>query len=458
MYVTPSRCPLAPQEVALRLVNAPGLAWLDGGLSHGREGRFSFVGAAPTETCTLPAGHPQLLARLTELGTPQRHETGSSELAPEDVPRWIGSIGYDALNPRATQQPGICFAQYDALYVFDHQTERAWWVGDDRAACERLLGRMSEPQPPAPREPHAPASSGPHPPAPSSPSREWGRSGDGGGLEFVVGVVEATEATAHCAAIGRALAHIREGDIYQINLARRFEASFTGSALGLFLRMRALSAVPLGLYLEADEQAVLGRSMERFLRYRRSDGSLVTSPIKGTLQRDGDDQAEAKTLRADPKEHAEHAMIVDLMRNDLGRVAHYGSVQIEELMAVLPFAGLSHLVSTVRARTQKNLGLDALLRATFPPGSVTGTPKERAIEIIGELEPFARGVYTGAYGFIDRAGGLSLAVAIRTAVVDGRKRTVTYHAGGGIVEASDPVRETAETVLKAQVFMRALAP
>ncbi len=451
MYITPATTPLSTEQAARRLARLPGLAWLDGGLSHGREGRYSFVGAAPTAVVSRAAGDPRLLEDLSALGAVGEallEDAESVDDAPraEDVPRWIGSLSYDALAharhephvrrepharaehpPRISSLPGLRFARYDALYAMDHGARRSWLVGDDVAACERLRARLS--------------------------------AAAVDDLHFAVGALEITDATAHKGAIRTALEHIREGDIYQINLARRFRSTFQGAALGLFMRMHDESPVPLGLFVDAGDHALLGRSMERFLRFRRSDGSLATSPIKGTLQRDGQDAQEAATLRADPKEHAEHAMIVDLMRNDLGRIADYGSVIIDELMAVLPFAGLSHLVSTVSARTDRNLSLGTLLAATFPPGSVTGTPKQRAIQIIAELEPFERGLYTGAYGFIDRAGGCSLAVAIRTAVIedelDGR-RSVSYFAGGGIVEASDPDRETAETELKAQVFLRAL--
>jgi para-aminobenzoate synthetase len=197
--------------------------------------------------------------------------------------------------------------------------------------------------------------------------------------------------------------------------------------------------------------------MERFLRLSREARTLVTRPIKGTARRDAagaDDAREASALRADAKERAEHAMIVDLMRNDLGRVAEVGSVEVPEVMLVEPFRGLHHLVSTVGCRVRPEVGLRAVLEATFPPGSVTGTPKLAAIEAIERLEQSARGIYTGALGFVDQRGGLSLAVAIRTAVIaDGE---VVYGSGGGIVEASDPERELAETELKAQALREAL--
>jgi len=148
-------------------------------------------------------------------------------------------------------------------------------------------------------------------------------------------------------------------------------------------------------------------------------------------------------------------MIVDLMRNDLGRVAEVGTVKVEAPLIVEPFTGLYHLVSTVSCVTRPEVSLEAVLEATFPPGSVTGAPKIRALEIIEELEQHPRGIYCGALGFIDHDGGLSLAVAIRTATVAGGR--VCYWAGGGIVEASDPDREVAETELKASVFLDAVA-
>jgi anthranilate/para-aminobenzoate synthase component I len=207
------------------------------------------------------------------------------------------------------------------------------------------------------------------------------------------------------------------------------------------------------MYLDAGDHFVLGRSMERFLEWDRVARTIETRPIKGTVARCGADDAETATLRGDPKERAEHTMIVDLMRNDLGRIAELGSVEVRRFLDVEPFAGLHHLVSTIVATTRPEVGLREVLLATFPPGSVTGTPKHRAMQVIEALEPRARGIYTGAYGFVDRCGGLSLAVAIRTAVV--REGTAHYFAGGGIVEASDPAREVAETELKARVFLDA---
>ena len=272
--------------------------------------------------------------------------------------------------------------------------------------------------------------------------------------DAVVGHIEREDPRLHRARIERALALIGEGQIYQVNLARAFDASFEGDPLRLWLDMRTASPVPLGAYVQTETCTVLARTMERFLSWDPKSGRLWSAPIKGTIARQGDDERAAETLVNDAKERAEHSMIVDLMRNDLSRVAEIGSVQVREPLRVEPFAGLSHLVSTVECTTRSGVTAADVLRATFPPGSITGTPKLRAMGVIAELEATPRSVYTGCVGYLDRTGGLSLAVAIRTAVVTD-EAGVRYFAGGGVVSASDPEREIAETELKARVFLDA---
>jgi para-aminobenzoate synthetase component 1 len=441
VFITPCRLGLSAEDAARRLASEPGLAWLDGGLTHGHEGRFSFVGCRPVTVVERNFGVCDPLSALDELELPL--ETGEHHGVPggpsaEDVPAWIGHLAYDASwsgrpgqrLPRTSTLPCVRFARYAALHVFDHESGDSFLVGDDAAACADLAQRLER--------------------------------GQAASLGFSAGDVHPSSPDTHRANVRAALERIAAGDVYEVNLARRFRAPFSGHPLGLFLRMRELSPVPLGYFVAADEarprdtssHAVLGRSMERFLRFRAHDREVWTSPIKGTIARGGDAQGEAQKLRADPKEHAEHSMVVDLMRNDLSRVCDAGSVRIRELMQVLPFAGLSHLVSTVKGRVRPELSLRDVLEGTFPPGSVTGAPKKSATEIIESLEPFARDIYTGALGFIDRRGGCSFAVAIRTAVVHDSQ--VDYWAGGGIVIDSDPERETTETELKARVFLQAL--
>ncbi len=424
------------ETVARRLAARPGLAWLDSAGAGHAEGRFSFVTCDPVERVRTQRSDPapfSWLDRLTHDAADARDTYDTYEpphghgISPEIVPRYVGYFAYDAhfcTHPPRMPRPDArvaCFARYEACFAFDHETGRAFVVGDDGPACARLCERLSG----------------------SAPEVE-ARAGD----------VSCSDPAAHTQAIARALAHIARGDVYQVNLARSFRAAFRGDPLALALAMRTESPVPLGLYFHDGERALIGRSMERFLRWQRATRALLTRPIKGTLARAGQDADEAARLANDPKERAEHAMIIDLMRNDLSRVAELGSVRVSEVMAVERYAKLSHLVSTVSCTTRLGLELRAILEATFPAGSVTGAPKLRAIELIEALEATPRGIYTGAYGYIDRAGGLSLAVAIRTAVVTAEE--ACYFAGGGIVEASDPARELAETTLKARVFCDAL--
>lgn len=391
-------------------------------------GRFSFVGSDPLAIVEARADDADPLAVLARCTPPPPHG-GPAPLGPEEVPAWIGFLAYDAAwagradarHRRDAATPVVRFGRYDALLAFDHREGAAYLVGDDDGALSRLEARLEAP---APR------------------------------LEARVGEISIPDAAVHARAIERVLEHIAAGDVYQVNLARCFEAPFEGSALALFLAMREASPVPFGFYAAHRDLAIAGRSMERFLRWDASSRRVESRPIKGTTARAGADAEERRALRASEKEQAEHAMIVDLVRNDLGRVAETGSVKVERLLEVEPYARLHHMVSTVAARTRVDVGAVDVLRAAFPPGSVTGAPKLRAIRLIEDLEDVARGVYCGATGFVDRAGGLSLSVAIRTAqVADGRVR---YHAGGGLVWASDPSREIAETELKAKVFFEAV--
>ncbi len=421
-------------EAIARSLPSRGRFWLDGLAAH-PEGRWAFVGAEPAEVRSASFGE-LALEPFDALGEASLSLEGDAiELEPASIPHWVGYIAYDAAwsrgatlglrgvprHPRGAL-PVVWLGRYERLLAIDLARSETFVLApseDDCRAFARELG-VSRPEPLA-----------------------------------RVGPIEGEDRALHRSAIEHALDAIAAGDIYQVNLARRWRASFEGDPLALWLAMRSASPVPLGFLLELADHAVLARTMERFLRWERASGQLWTSPIKGTIARAGDDAAEAEQLRADAKEHAEHAMIVDLMRNDLSRVAEVGTVRVESALRVEPFAGLSHLVSTVSCRSAPGAGARAILEATFPPGSITGAPKIAAMELIEREERSARGVYTGAVGYVDRAGGLSLAVAIRTAIVEGAE--VSYFAGGGLVAASDPDREIAETELKAEVFFEACA-
>ena len=259
----------------------------------------------------------------------------------------------------------------------------------------------------------------------------------------------------YLAAVRRILDYLAAGDVYQVNLTQPYAAPLAAPAWALFAALARRHPVPHHAYLDVGEACLLANSPELFLR-RRGE-RVETRPIKGTRPR-GDGRSRdailAAELEADAKERAEHVMIVDLERNDLGRVAEIGSVAVEAYARVESHPTVHHLVSSIVARVRPDVGLARLLRATFPGGSITGAPKVRAMEIIRELEPVPRGTYTGAFGLFHPSGDLELALAIRTAVVAGG--VVRWHAGGGIVADSEPERELAEAWLKTAALRLAL--
>ncbi len=256
-------------------------------------------------------------------------------------------------------------------------------------------------------------------------------------------------------AVQKAKEYIAAGDIYQVNLSQRFTTEIDISPYELYLRLRAASPAPFSAYLDFGKAAVLSSSPERFLKVDGND--IEARPIKGTRPRGKnaeEDERLKKELQQSEKDRAEHIMIVDLERNDLGRVCKYGTVTVDEEMAVESFAQVHHMVSTVAGELKEEVGLMDTLKATFPGGSITGAPKVRAMEIIEELEPNRRGVYTGAIGYIGFNGKMDLNIAIRTMVVkDGKAH---FSVGGGIVADSEPEAEYQETLDKAKGMMEAL--
>lgn len=266
-------------------------------------------------------------------------------------------------------------------------------------------------------------------------------------------------------AVGRAIEYIAAGDIFQANLSQRFTTPLACSPAELYLRLRRANPAPFAAYLACDEPgrfgspnrwAVLSSSPERFLQV--IDGRVATRPIKGTRpRRAGDETLNARSraeLLASKKDAAELAMIVDLERNDLGRVCSFGTVKVTEPRTVEEYASVYHTAAQVEGRLHHGCDLVDLLKATFPGGSITGAPKIRAMQIIDELEPTARSVYTGAIGHIGFDGQMDLNIAIRTLLVDGDR--VHLQVGGGIVADSTPEDEYQETLAKARSLLEAL--
>ena len=255
-------------------------------------------------------------------------------------------------------------------------------------------------------------------------------------------------------AVARAQHYIVEGDIMQVVLSQRLTAPYAGSALNFYRALRTLNPSPYMFYLDLGDFHVVGSSPE--ILTRLEDGIITVRPIAGTRKRGGseeEDRALEQELLADPKERAEHLMLIDLGRNDVGRVAETGSVRLTEKMVVERYSHVMHIVSNVTGRLQKDMtALDAL-RATFPAGTVSGAAKIRAMEIIDELEPVKRGIYSGAVGYLGWNGNMDTAIAIRTAVL--KDGMLHVQAGAGIVADSVPRTEWEETMSKARALVSA---
>ncbi|MBI2925647.1 MAG: aminodeoxychorismate synthase component I [Verrucomicrobia bacterium] len=261
--------------------------------------------------------------------------------------------------------------------------------------------------------------------------------------------------SAFLAAVERAQRYIRAGDIYQVNLSHRLAAPCDASGWELFGRLKELSPAPFAAYVDCGDFEIASSSPELFLRL--SGRHILTRPIKGTRPRDPDPTRDAQLtyeLQTSPKEMAELVMITDLLRNDLGRVCEFGSVQVPELVRLERYAHVQHLVSTVEGRLRADVTHFAALAACFPGGSITGAPKFRAMEIIDELEPIARGPYTGCLGYLGFNRESQLSITIRTAVV--KERMAYFHVGAGIVADSVPAAEYDETLAKGRGFVAAL--
>ncbi|MEO8631429.1 MAG: anthranilate synthase component I, partial [Betaproteobacteria bacterium] len=255
-------------------------------------------------------------------------------------------------------------------------------------------------------------------------------------------------------AVQRAKRYIQDGDIMQVVLSQRISHAYAASPLSLYRALRALNPSPYMFYFDMSDFHVVGASPEILVRL---EGDMVTlRPIAGTRPRGAtreEDVEHEKSLLADPKERAEHVMLMDLGRNDVGRVATIGSVRVTENMLVERYSHVMHIVSNVEGKLKPGLDAIAVLRASFPAGTVSGAPKVRAMEIIDELEPTKRGLYSGAVGYLGFNGDMDLAIAIRTAIIkDGR---LYVQAGAGIVADSVPASEWAETKSKARAVLRA---
>ena len=347
-----------------------------------------------------------------------------------EVPRWVGLLPYEAQRDverlghgGARSAPHVVaphWVRYAAVAVIERGRVRV--VGDDRERVQALGARLSEV-------------------TATSSAVELSRA------------IEHEAPELHVARIVRALEHIRAGDLYQINLARRFALGVRGSAVDLLERMQLRGPAPHAAALGWGELDVASVSPELFLSLDAS-GQLLTSPIKGTRPRGATESEEAQLAReldTDPKERAELTMVLDVERNDLARLARPGSVRLAVPPHVEPHGPVLHRLATLGAQLRPELTRTEIFRRMLPSGSVTGAPKVRAMDLIAELEAERRGLYTGAFGFLAHDGSFELGMAIRTLTVkDGLGH---YWAGGGIVADSDPAREVQETLWKAEALL-----
>jgi len=255
--------------------------------------------------------------------------------------------------------------------------------------------------------------------------------------------------------VERGTEYVRAGDVIQVVLSQRFCCEQELDPFTLYRALRLVNPSPYLYYLQFDDELLVGSSPE--LLVRKTERTVEVRPIAGTRPRgrtEAQDQALAAELLADPKERAEHIMLVDLGRNDVGRIAAYGQVQVDELMEIERYSHVMHLVSHVQGRLRDGLDMYDAFRACFPAGTVSGAPKIRAMEIIDELEPSRRGPYAGAVGYFGFSGNMDFAIAIRTVMI--KNGRIYFQAGAGIVADSDPVKEYEETLNKAMAIRKAL--
>ncbi len=457
-----------PLSIYCKLANRPHTFLLESVEGETRFARYSFVGleARTRITTTLTAEGPVTV--ITEDGREKERVVGGDPLAvierfmagfrvasPKGMPRLTGGLvgyfGYDTVRliepgklpvqpKHLTGAPVIDLFLCEELVVIDNLKGRSYVVlnvdpGRPNAYlnARRRLRRIEEEMA---RAPEAPACSG--------------------GVLHDVERPFARED--YLAAVRRVKDYIAAGDVMQVQESQRIEQSFTENPLSLYRALRSQNPAPYLYYYDFGDHYVVGASPEILVRCENRDGRRIAAirPIAGTRRRDADpvrDAALAEELRNDPKERAEHLMLIDLARNDIGRIARVGTVRVTEQFALERYSQVQHLVSHVEGELAPGLTNIDVLRAAFPAGTLTGAPKVRAMQIIDELEPVGRGIYGGAVGYLSFGGDMDLAIAIRTAVI--RDKRLYAQAAAGIVADSVPEMEYNETEMKARAVLRA---
>ena len=461
---------MQPEEAFQRLSHLPHTIFFDSALEHSTLGRYSFVAADPFGWLEFSPKQPQALSKLEH----QLSRFSTTRLP--DLPPFQGGaaglFGYELGQtleqiPPAFwdefQVPALAVGLYDVVVAFDHATDQAWIISqgfpelDPAARGERSEARARQflqllQQPPASRFAHD------QDPQVEQFSRLLKT--DMAPQHPVSSRFDVTSdftADDYLSAVQAAVEYIHAGDIFQVNLSQRLLHPALGDATELYLRLRERNPAPFAAYFDAGKFKICSASPERFLAVRNRQ--IETRPIKGTRSRSTSPEADlfaGDELRLSEKDRAENVMIVDLLRNDLSRICAPDSVHVAELCGLETYAYVQHLVSTVRGKLTADTTPIDPFRAAFPGGSITGAPKIRAMEIIAELEPTARGAYCGALGYIGFDGSTDSSILIRT--ITAGCGWWQLPVGGGIVAASDPRSEYEETWHKAEGLLRALLP
>lgn len=465
--LVPAPCPWA---VARKLAHLPHLLFLDSADKHPDRGRYSYVSADPQRFYrqSVPTGK-HAPARLKAWGIFDLLAREAREVAEPRLPGlppfqggFAGLFGYNLCRqfenipePRFDEfgVPDIAFGQYRWVVAFDHEQNRAWIIGAvnsarQSATKQRRIERCVRELPDLLRSPtRGPGLTSEPAPAPLAPQFP---------LPGFPGVTSNFDRVGYEAAVRRAVGYVHAGDVFQVNLSQRLLAPLAEHPLELYGRLRDRNPAPFAAYFDLGDFQILSASPERFLRVY-PDGEVETRPIKGTRPRGSTPSEDAELVRdltTNAKDRAENVMIVDLLRNDIGKACEYGSVKVPRVCEVESFRFVHHLVSEVRGKLREGVGPLDLLAGAFPGGSVTGAPKVRAMEIIAGLEPTARGPYCGCLGWIGFDGAMDTNILIRTFTAG--RGWVQFPVGGGIVADSDPAREYEETLHKAAGLLRAL--
>ncbi len=446
-------CGRTADRVFARLAGRAGSCFLDSASDIGGLGRYSFIGFDPFLVIRTDGEG----TTVTEDGVWRREPGEPLEVLRAQLRRFstepvdgvpfpggaVGGLAYEfgsrlerIPRPDGSMEgiPEMQWSFYDGVIMFERGVPGAWCVANPvhRASGRRILARLRD--------------------ALEEGAENMEEEGDG---SLEAGAVSNFDRAEYEAAVRSVKARIAAGEVYQVNLSQRFELPMRGDPYALYRRLRALSPAPFACYLNAGDWQIASSSPERFLRL---EGRRVeTRPIKGTRPR-GRNEEEDHRLRDElwrsDKDRAELLMIVDLERNDLGRVCEIGSVCVDELYRIETHPTVHHLVSTVSGELKRGLDVIDCVRAAFPGGSITGAPKISAQHAIAALEKGPRGVYTGSIGYLGFDGNADLNIAIRTIIC--REGRASYQVGGGIVWDSDPAREYEETLTKGLAMQAAL--